>query len=381
MEVTPLKLRDRTFDNWDSEVLDHWEYADMKADPGWRKDWISFDCALYEPDQDRVYCGVTSFDADIFHAYDRGERRFVDLGYERVVDPFDAKFHRSLEQWSGDDCLYAAIALLHDVNDYWNAPGGAIVRYDPSSGALNKLCIPLPHVYIQSIALDQERGILYGMCFTPERLIRYDLATGAVRDLGPIGSGMAMAQGENVVFDDDGCVWCGWGATRAWQSDPGEDAYRLCKYDPEEDRMVYFRGGLPRPDDSYGTAKVEGLFNLGTGCLYASGASGSIYRVDTETGEGTFLAQPISDRPSRLASLRLGPDGMAYGVIGRNGYTHVLRFDPRAETAELLGPVCAEDGTACHQCHDLAIASDGTIYACENDNPRRSGYLWEIRVK
>jgi len=380
MHVTPLKLRDRSFDNWENEVLDRWEYADMKADPGWRRDWISFDCALYEPSQDRVYCGVTSFDADIFHAYDRRERRFVDLGYERVADPFDAKFHRSLEQWDEDGCLYAAIALLHDVNDYWNAPGGAIVRYDPRTGALNKLCIPLPHVYIQSLVLDSTRGILYGMCFTPERLVRYDLMTGAVRDLGPIGSGLGMAQGENVVLDDDGCAWCGWGVTRAWQSDPGVDGCRLCTYDPETDEMTYFREGLPRPDGEYGTVRVEGLFNLGTGCLYASGASGSIYRVDTDTGEGTFLTQPISDRPSRLASLRLGPDGMAYGVVGREGDTHVLRFDPRTETADLLGPVRAEDGTTCHQCHDVAIASDGTIYACENDNPRRSGYLWEIRM-
>ena len=108
-------------------------------------------------------------------------------------------------------------------------------------------------------------------------------------DLGPIGCGIEMAQGENVVLDDDGCAWCGWGVTRAWQSSPGVDRHRLCKYDPQADKIIYFREGLPMPDGGYGTARVEGLFNLGNGCLYASGASGSIYRVDTKTGKGTFL--------------------------------------------------------------------------------------------
>jgi hypothetical protein len=30
------------------------------------------------------------------------------------------------------------------------------------------------------------------------------------------------------------------------------------------------------------------------------------------------------------------------------------------------------------QCHDVAITPDGTLYAGENDHPRRSGYLWQI---
>jgi hypothetical protein len=33
-----------------------------------------------------------------------------------------------------------------------------------------------------------------------------------------------------------------------------------------------------------------------------------------------------------------------------------------------------------HQCHDIVMAGDGTLYACENDNVRRSGYLWEITL-
>ena len=380
MQVRALKLQDVRYGNqWFEEVEDHWEFEDMRAHPAWQSGWVSMDSLLYHHEDDRVYLGIASFGADIFRAYDRRQDQFVDLGYGRIADPFDAKFHRSLCKWTGDGCLYAAVALLHDVDRYWEAPGGSIVRYDPRSGEIAKVGVPLPHVYIQSICLDQERGVLYGMTFTPERLFRFEIATGRTEDLGPISSGMAMAQGENIELDDAGCAWCGWTVTRAWQSDPGVDSYRLCRFEPDAGTIRYLDAGLPNPDGSYGYVKVEGLFNLGTGCLYASGGNGSLYRVDTESGMGTYIGTPIADRRSRLASLRLSPDGCAYGVTGRDGRCRVLRFDPRTEQYELLGAVV--DGDArCWQVHDVAVASDGTIYAGENDNPYRSSYVWEITL-
>ncbi|MDP6775424.1 MAG: hypothetical protein QGI83_01525, partial [Candidatus Latescibacteria bacterium] len=113
--------------------------------------------------------------------------------------------------------------------------------------------------------------------------------------------------------------------------------------------------------------------------LYASGDNGSIYRIDRETGMGTLLGTPVPDRRSRLTTLQPGPDGGAYGVTGRDGQCEVIRFDPETETYDLLGPVVDGD-ERCWQVHDVAVAADGTIYAGENDNPYRSGYLWEIQL-
>jgi hypothetical protein len=380
MKIKALKYRDEHFGNqWFDEIEDHWEYDKFLATPGWRKNWISFDSVLHNATDDRVYLGITSFDADIFRAYDRTTGQFLDLGCSGIAHPQDAKFHRSLVKWEKDGCLYAAIALLHDVDRYWDAPGGAIVKYEPATGNLEKLGIPLPHVYIQSICLDQARGVIYGQSFTPERLFRFDLATRQSQDLGPISSGMVMAQGENVELDDESCVWCGWHATRAWQNVSGVDSHRLAKYDPRTGRIHYLDAGLPNPDGRYGYTKVEGLFNLGTGCLFASGGNGSLYRVDPQTGQGTYLGTPIADRPSRLTSLRLAPDGKAYGVTGRAGQCEVIRFDPRSEKYELIGAVTDGD-EPCWQVHDVTITPDGVLYAGENDNPRRSGYVWEIQL-
>jgi len=381
LEIRSLRLRDERFGNqWFDEVEDHWEYADFKSHEQWCKGWISMDSAAYNPDDDRVYLGITSFAADIFKAYDRKSGEFVDLGYAKIADPFDAKFHRALQR-GPDGCLYAAIALLHDVDNHFAAPGGAIVKYDPASGELVKLGVPEAHVYVQATAMDSSRERIYCQCFPPEKILCFNIRTRETRDYGLIGIGIdGPAQGENLVLDDNGCMWCGWQVTRAWQSAAGVDAARLCKLDPEADKLVFFRHGLPRPDGTYGTVRVESFFNFHDGVIYASGANGSLYRIDPKTAEAEYLFTPVSERRSRLAAMVLAADGYAYGVTGRDGDCELLRFDFKNEKYELLGKIVDQEGQALWQVHDICQAADGTLYACENDNPYRSGYLWEIRV-
>ncbi|MEO6981762.1 MAG: hypothetical protein ABI072_01440, partial [Edaphobacter sp.] len=112
MKVEALKLKDRHFSNWHSEVENRWDYDDLRRDPGWLHDWISFDCCLFLPEQNRLYCGLTCLDGDIFWAFDRGSRSFINCGYKAINNGFDAKFHRSLLQRKKDGCVYAATALL-----------------------------------------------------------------------------------------------------------------------------------------------------------------------------------------------------------------------------------------------------------------------------
>lgn len=380
MKCRSLKLKNEQFGSaWYDQVEDHWDYDDMKADSRWRTSWISFDCALYDPERELIYFGITSFDADIFKAYDIKKGTFIDLGYKAVADPFDAKFHRSLV-WGKDGCVYAAIALLHDADKYWKAPGSPIVKYDPKTGAITKSDPVLPHIYIQSIAIDNQRDVIYCLCLPPEKLAKFDIASGSVSDLGLIGNSCGMAQGENIVIDDEGCVWSNWGVLRAWQNSPGVDSVRFCKYDPRDNQVHFLKTGLPNPNGDHGYAKAEAFFNFHDGFLYASGANGSFYRVDPETGTAEYLFTPTPDRSSRLSSLVKAEDGVAYGVTGRSGCCELLRVYYKLGTFEKLGRIADEDSNALWQSHDLVIANDGTLYLCENDNPYRSSYLWEVRL-
>jgi sugar lactone lactonase YvrE len=378
MRIRVHRYKDKDFGNqWFDEVQDRWEYEDFIRNRDWRENWISFDCACYEGGL--IYLGISSFDADIFRAFDPATGRFIDLGYRAVADRYDAKFHRSLVKREKDGCLYGAIALFHDIDRYWDAPGGAVIRYDPANEKFTRMATPLAHVYIQMICLDNARDMLYGVTFTPERLFRLDLTSGCAEDLGPVSSGFEFTQGQNIVVDDAGCVWTAWTVTRAWQDTPGADSRRLCKFDPALGRMVYYRNGLPRANGSAGYAKLDGLFNFGDGTLIATGGNGSLYRIDPASGAATLLGTPIPDRPSRLSAMALGPDGAAYGVTGGRGRCEVIRFDPRSEKYALLGSVVAE-GVQCWQVHDVVMTPEGVLYACENDNPYRSSYLWEIQL-
>lgn len=377
MKATALKIKDREFQNWHSEVENRWNYDDLRRDLAWRQDWISFDCCVFAEEINILYCGLTCLDGDIFWAFNRTTRTFENCGYKRLDSTFDAKFHRSLLRRENDGCIYAATALLHDIDRYWEAPGGALVRYDPTNRKLEKIAVPMPHVYIQMLCLDERRDMLYGVTFTPERMFSYDLNTGAARDLGPISSGFEFTQGQNIELDDQGCAWSAWSVTRAWQNDPGPDSKRLCKYDPRSGSIVYYTTGLPKPHSPCEYVRLDGLFNFHTGEMFATGGNGSIYSIDTGTGKATCLGTPIDDRQSRLSSMKIGPDGAAYGVTGMLGNCELIRFDPKSGKYELIGPI-VDGETRCWQIHDVEVLPDGTIYACENDNPYRSSYLWEI---
>jgi len=379
VRVQAHKLFDERIDNWATEIQDHYEYADMKANEHLRKRWISFDSVLADADSELVYCGITSFDSDIFRAFNRSNGSFADLGFSGIADPFDAKFHRALVK-SHDGNIYGAIALLHDADNYWDAPGGSIVRYNPSNGEIEKIGIPVPHVYIQGMVIDENRRIAYCQTFTPEYLAAFYLDTAESRILGLTGSGYAMGQGETIVLDSRGRVWGGWSVTRAWQqSGAGADQYRIYRYDPEKGKIEFFRHGLPHMDNIYGYAHLDGMVAAPNGMIYCGSGEGGLYRIDTDTAEVTFIGAPVP--PRRIAAFEIGRDGFLYGIGGRFGNTTLFRMDMETETCETLGRLYDPDiDTSAWQIHDMSMAGDGTIFAGENDNPFRSSYLWEITL-
>lgn len=379
MKVQAHKLKNRNFaQQWHQEALGRWNYEDFTKRKEWREDWISFDCVLYEANVEKLYFGITTFSSDIFKAFNLNTNEFEDLGYRDIADPYDAKFHRSLVSHK-DGNIYAAVALLHDVDHWLDAPGSPIIRYNPKENKIEKIAIPEPHVYIQSLILDEQRDTLYGLCFPPEKLISYNLKTGESKDLGMISTGIhGMTQGQNIVLDDDGCVWSNWSITRAWQDEPSPDYDRICKYDPVQDKIIFHQSGLPRVDKKPGTASCETYFNFGDGSIYASGDNGSLYRINPQNFEIEYLFTPTPERASRLSSMVKVSDGVAYAVTGRDGKCELMKVYYQEGRFEKLGYIETEDHTSLWQCHDITMTKDGRIFICENDNPYRSSYLWEV---
>jgi hypothetical protein len=361
------------------DVMEHrWDYGDFLEEKNrdWFHDWISVDCVLADDERNLVWCGITNFAADIFHVFDRSTGRFESLKFASIGNRYDAKFHRALE-WGADGKIWAATALLHDVDRYLDAPGGAIVRCDPATRELEIIARPLPHIYIQGITLDLSRGLMYGQTFTPEHVFIFDLETHNFRDLGVIGSGFAMGQSETLAIDRRGTLWGTWSLTRAWLNTPGNDQFRLWNYHPDRGRIEFLDRGLPTLSNRGGFAHADGVHTGPDGAVYMGTAEGLLCRIDPEDHSIQVIGKPGPHR--RLAAMANGPDGNLYGAAGREGAATLFRYDPRNELLEDLGIIYdAELQERAFQLHDMTITSDGTIYAGENDVPHRGGFLWEI---
>ncbi len=381
MHVRSLKLVDARFDRAEAYPATEgtWDYGDFvggKHDD-WFNDWISFDCVLADDERQVIWCGLTRMNTDIFWAYDRRSGTFRSMGYAKLADRYDAKFHRSLT-FDGTGQIWAATALLHEIDRYHQAPGGAIVQFDPVSEKIEIVDRPLPHLYIQSLVLDGGRRLLYGQAFTPETLFVYDIDAGTCKNLGPLGSGFEMAQAEQLAIDRHGAVWGCWGVTRAWSNaGTGPTSLRLWRYHPDEGKRQFLDTGLPSLRGGGVYVKSDGEHTGPDGAVYVGTAEGTLCRIDPDTYEVELLGKPAPGR--RLAGMANGPDGRLYGSCGNDGAAKLFRYDLAEGRFTNLGPIFdAETGEQAWQVHDMTIAADGTIYAGENDVPHRSGYLWEI---
>lgn len=386
MKLTNIRahiLKNRRFDNWKSEVEGRWKFEDLQADEGYCHDWISFDCLAWDEASQRLYLGLTAIDTDIFYVYEPARAKFTSLGFPRISDLFDVKFHRSLEL-DTDGTIYAATALLHDGDRQHEAKGGKLVKYDPKVDEYEVLAIPVPPFFIQSILLDRQRRLIYGFTYPAEYFFQYDLTTKESKTLAFIGNGIMMSQPHCAVLDRRGRLWGTWGESRAFEYELSSVPVRIFCYDPDQQRFTWFQHGFPKTSAT-DPARIDHMFLANDGFIYAGTVAGGLSRLDPETGQVESLGKPFPGQ--RLAGLVQGPDGLIYGAGSEwdgpdgEGAARLFVFDPASGHLEDLGQIYDEALQAgAVKVHMLIAANDGTLYAGENDNNYRSSYLWECKV-
>ena len=402
IKIRAHALRDVPLEGWREEIVGRWHYNDLVAEPSWRKGWISFDALTYNPHDDSIYCGLNSIDGDLLYRFDLASREFAGLGTQRWTDSFDAKIHRTLLLHPQDGCFYFGTSLLHDADRQREAPGGKLVKYDWQNDRYDLLTIPMPPLYIQSIALDYQRDILYGFTYPAELLVRYDLQTNVCSTLAYLGNATMLAQPHNAVVDRHGWLWGTYAETRAWDEVTGPTPIRLFKYHPDEDQFIWFSHGLSRkadesqtrPDPPHATRSLpdvtesrhkhdfgfcDSMAYDGGRFIYVGTVAGVLCRIDTETDKVEKIANVMEN--GRFPALGFGRGGELFGAGGMRGQCHVCRFDPATQKLEVwsdLEDVERQEKPA--RIHGLAISRDGTVWLGENDNHERSSYLWSMRI-
>jgi len=371
------KIYDLKIDNWGNEVLDKWVYDDFLRDPDYKKKWISLTTICYDEPRDDVYIGIGSFSNELLWKFDRKTREITSCGYEKVAEPFDSKFHRSIER--DGDTLYCAAALFHDIDKQFEARGGRLVKYDIPTGKFTFLARPYEPAYVQSIAMDRERQIIYGCGALPEVFWRYDVKTGDSRLIAHLGNCCELGQPHNLAIDHDGNVWGTYGILRAFSYRTGPDSVRIFKYNPDTDKMEFFPQTFPATEAG-DKGKPDCMLTGPDGNIYIGTVGGTLARLDPGTMEIKALCRPFPSS-CRMAGLAFSPvDGYLYGICGEDYNTRLFAYDTKEEKLLEVWEIAAEDGVKPVRIHHMAFASDGVIYAGENDNNDRTSYLWEISL-
>jgi hypothetical protein len=363
-----LKNISKPIENWQKKFggipKSYTEHGE--SNPEYYHNLIFFTTVEYNPDNGLVYCGITAADNDIIWTFDTQTKKFQSLHYEKVGEKFDIKIHRSLIL---DDTgiIYGATAGLIEPFEYLQAPGGKIFSINPATDEIKILSIPVPHEYIQNIALDKKRKIIYGFTWPSHKFFRYDIKTNTSINFETVGSHPHIP-----AVDDDGNLWGQWSLF-------GNAPAYLLKYSLKENKIHFLREGLPKIYTA-DTGAIDGMLNGGDGYIYIGTVSGGLIKLNPKNHEVEYLGKPYPG--TRLAGLVIGKDGLIYGGGGENYNTFIFAYDREKKKFYNLGRVYDPDiNDNCVIVHHITITEDKTIYAAETDNLERSGFLWECKVR
>jgi len=397
--VEAYVLRNGRVTGWEGRIKNKWVYQTIKDDPTWFKDWISFDSVTWNSKEKRLYCGLNSLDGDLLYRFSPS-KGFESLGTQQWTDQYDVKIHRTLLLNPKDQCLYFATSQLHEPDQQQSAKGGKLVKFDPRFDKFEVLCVPVPHLYIQSIAADWERNIIYGFTYPAEAVFRTDLNTGKTQILAYIGNATMMVQPHNAVVDKEGCLWGTYAETRAWDEAMGHNPVRLFKYHPDrsflwfdyglsrrKDKRQLVPDPLPAASNGIGAEQTrhredwgfcDSMAYDGDRYIYAGSVAGVLSRIDIRTG---IVEKVANAMPSvRFPALAI-KDGIVYGGGGMNGNTQLIRWNTNSNKMELFQDLLAPKlNDRPERIHELAVDDDHQLFLGENDNHRRSSYLWAVRL-
>jgi len=329
-----------------------------------RRRWFTSLC--WDPASERLYCGQTHRTGNVLHAFDPETGTFDNLGFEDVAEDNDMKIHRGLWLDAREGALYFGLASLNPISVLVDAPGGRMMRYDIAARRFDTIGIPLQGNYIQATVYDPVRRMMYAFMEPSKSFAVWSLAEKRLVRVNCVDDILHVSD-----VDDDGGVW-GTASHRHgfFRYDPHENAYRFpegCVLPTARQASNILYGGA---------GPVDCLINGGDGFMYVTTGLGELYRLDPRSAALDYVGRPLPYL--RAPALRVGDDGMLYGVGGDDVMTFIFRCDRQSGSFEVVGRVAAADGTACFRPHDMVLAGD-TAYVAETDSPDRSGYLWECR--
>ena len=266
---------------------------------------------------------------------------------------------------AGDGLVYGAV---------YGAPDGdgeeahvTMFRYDPSRDAMSGETgmrvgepefIPSPFGgrRFSRLAIDAERGVVYGALLTSKVLFSYDIVTGSLTELGPIGVEVAS----KVLCVTDGGVVYGAG-----------DEGVVFRLDPERREIQQTAMVAPcGKGKDYVNEVTAFAYDAPTRAIYGGTLNdGYLFRIELDHERVICLGKPVEQRPIRC--LTMGADGRVFGVAGEpgSGLCHLFRYDPETGDLRDLGVPRSTitQSWVAHEIDAICTNRNGHIVMGEND--------------
>ena len=338
-----------------------------RNNPEMRAKRFAFVSLCVHPKRGTLFAGTTNTGHDLLVELDPKTGTYRSCEYPKVSTEHEVKIHRGLWLDEKEDALYFGTSTLSSLAKTHSTAGAPLVKYDIKKNAFEILARPRKGEYYQATVYDPKRKLLYyygipSYCFgvfeVKKRKVLQDITVESIPHI--------------AALDDDGGAW----GTAGHQ-------HTFFRYDPAKDAFNFFDGQCAMPTARAGAnimyagaGPVDSMINGGDGFLYIGTALGELYRLDPRTQEVRFLGKPHYEH--RIQGLCVGADGMIYGAGGRRD-TFLFRYNRKTNAFNVLSDLVAPDGKRLTYPHDIATL-DGVLYIGETDTPKRSGYIWEVRV-
>ena len=377
-----------------------------------------FWAAIHAGADGKVYVGLNTEGGGHAHFYiydpETGQMRHrEDMakllgGYGKGIKTH-AKIHTKFCE-DNDGNIYFATGNMGagpDEVDPMSWEGGRWVKYDPRTDSFEDLGLVAPHRGIYGMAIDKERGLLFGVCREGHFLV-HNISTGETIDKGRVCI-FASSAARTVVSDDEG------NAYGTFHSD------RIFKYDAKSGRLLDLSVRLPSDPTVYPV--TSSIFNrymrsgvwddINKRMYGVEGSTSILFEFDPKAGRDgqikaleRLLPYQASEKVKKghfaTLGLTLGLDRKIYympigsmeserenekanegkGFFDWDGQAYLITYDLETGEKQCLGRVYTEDGARIIDKLNGAPSGgattgpDGTIYFCafvEEKNPELGG--------
>jgi streptogramin lyase len=232
--------------------------------------------------------------------------------YSNAEMPGHGKIHGNIASDSKGNLYFAGYMGMSFVHEYTRAyypksyPGGAILKYDPSSGHVDYLGIPYPYGANVALYYDEKRDILNGI--TPDRAKFWRLKVSTM-ELNRYESVARMSRLEDrvreMIMDRNGYCYF------------ANDVGGLTRFDPDSETFTDIDVRLPGKTMDF-RASVVSTKNI----IYCISTDGFVWSFDTSSGRLTDLGHVIGmpEQPDYTPNIALDEDwARLYFIAGNHG--------------------------------------------------------------